>query len=126
MAVSAGRYPVLWVEKAAVVSAPARIDEGNAGDFLTCLRAVIHDGAARLIVDMTATTLCDSAGANALIEACAQARASGAGMRLAASGPSVRRVLGSTGAGRLIATDPTVPESLMGELAPQPSSKAGG
>ena len=126
MAVPAGRYPVLRVDKATVVSAPARIDEGNADDFLACLLTVIRDGAAALIVDMTATTLCDSAGANALIEARAQARASGAGMRLAASRPAVRRVLRSTGADRLITTDPSVPESLMGELAPQPSSKTGG
>jgi anti-sigma B factor antagonist len=126
MAVSAGRHPVLWVDKVAVVSAPAQIDAGNADGFLACMREVIHDGAATLIVDMTVTVFCDSAGASALIEACTQARASGAGMRLAASGPAVRRVLGTTGADRLIATYPTVPESLLGAPAAQPSSKTGG
>jgi anti-anti-sigma factor len=116
--VSAGRHPVLWVGKAAVVSAPAQIDVGNVDDVLVCMLSVIREGPAALIVDMTATTFCDCAGVNGLVQAFKQARASGVEMRLAVSGPAVRRVLDITGAGRLIGTYPTVPESLVGGLAP--------
>jgi anti-sigma B factor antagonist len=123
------RHPVLWIDRAAVVSAPAQVDVRNAGDVLACLLSVIREGPATLIVDLTATAFCDSAGLNSLVQAFRRAGASGTEMRLAVSGPAVGRILEVTGIDQLIGTYPSVPESLIGGLDPpgtQPSSKTSG
>ena len=104
--------------RAAVVSAPAQIDARNAGDVLACLLSVICEGPATLIVDLTATAFCDSAGLNTLLQAFRRAGASGTEMRLAVSGPAVRRILEVTGIDQLIGTYPSVPESLIGGPGP--------
>ena len=125
----ARRHPVLWIGRAAIVSAPAQIDAGNAGDVLACLLSVIGEGPATLIVDMTATEFCDSAGLGSLVRAFRRADASGTEMRLAVTGPAVRRILEVTGTDQLIGTYPSVPASLIGGLGPpeaQPSSKTSG
>ena len=127
--VPARRHPVLWIDRAAVVSAPAEIDARNAGDVLASLLSVIHEGPATLIVDMTATAFCDSAGLSLLVQAFRRAGASGIEMRLAVCGPSVRRILEITAVDQLIGTYPSVPASLMGGLGAagtQPSSKTSG
>ena len=127
--VPAQRHPVLWIARAAVVSAPAEIDARNAGDVLACLLAVIGEGPATLIVDMTTTAFCDSAGVSSLVQAFRWAGASGIEMRLAASRPSVRRVLEITAVDQLIGTYPSVPASLIGGTGPpeaQPSSNTSG
>jgi anti-anti-sigma factor len=127
--VSAGHLPVLWVDNAAVVSAPAQIDAVNVGDLLGCLLTVIGDGPAVLIVDLTATTFCDSATVHALVRAFKEARAGGVELRLAVGAPAVSRLLEITGVDQLIGTYPTVPESLIGRPPPpdaQPTSKTGG
>ena len=126
---SARRHPVLWIDRAAVVSAPAEIDARNSGDVLTCLLSVIGEGLATLIVDMTATAFCDSAGLNSLVQAFRRAGASGIEMRLAVCGPVVRRILEITAIDQLIGVYPGVPASLIGRLGPpeaEPSSKTSG
>ena len=125
----ARRHPVLWIDRAAIVSAPAQIDAGNAGDVLACLLSVIREAPATLIVDLTATAFCDSAGLNSLVQAFRRAAAGGIEMRLAAGGPAVRRILEITGIDQLIGSYPSVPESLFGGPGPpgaQPSSKTSG
>jgi anti-sigma B factor antagonist len=127
--VPARRHPVLWIDRAAVVSAPAQIDACNAGEVLACLLSVIREGPATLVVDMTATAFCDSAGLNSLVRAFRRAGGSGIEMRLAAGGPAVRRMLEITGIDQLIGSYPSVPESLIGGLGrpgAQPSSKTSG
>jgi anti-anti-sigma factor len=118
MAVPAERHPVLWVDKAAIVSAPAEIDPAGADDILMCLLSIIRQGATVLIVDMHTTRFCDPAGVGSLVRAFRHARAGGVEMRLAVSDPAVRHVLGITGADRVIGTYPTVPLSLMGGPPP--------
>lgn len=111
------------------MSAPAEIDARNAGDVLACLLSVIREDPATLIVDMTATAFCGSAGVSSLVEAFQRAGASGIEMRLAVTGPAVRRTLEVTGVDQLIGTYPSLPASLIGELGPpetQPSSNTSG
>ena len=82
-----------------------------------------------LIVDLTATAFCDSAGLNSLVQAFRRAGGSGIEMRLAVSGPSVRRVLEITAVDQLIGTYPSVPASLIGGMGPpeaQPFSNTSG
>ena len=104
--------PVLWLGQVAVASLPAEIDVANAGQVREDLLSVLNRGPATLVVDMGGTVFCDSAGVNALVRAYKRAAASGAGMRLVVTAPTVRRVLAITGVDRLIGTYPSVAAAL--------------
>jgi anti-sigma B factor antagonist len=104
--------PVLWFGQAAVATLPVEIDIANADQVREDLLTVLNRGPALLIVDMTRTTFCDSAGVNALVRAYKRASASGASMRLVVTGSTVRRVLAITGVDRLLGTYPTVAAAL--------------
>jgi anti-sigma B factor antagonist len=103
-----GDRPVFWVGRVAVVTLPPEVDVSNAGQIRQDLAAVLAEAASLVIVDMTTTTFCDSAGVTALVHAVRDANASGAGLRAAASAPAVTRVLAITGVDRLIEIYPSV------------------
>jgi len=86
-----------------VVTAPAEIDVTTAGE----LRAMLAEWAARghitLVVDMTGTEFCDSAGLTVLVRAHKQALAQGGQLRLALpTSGTVLRVFTLTGLDRVI------------------------
>jgi anti-sigma B factor antagonist len=112
--------PVLWLGQVAVVSLPVEIDLANAGQIREDLLTVLNRGPATLIVDMTGTTFCDSAGVNAIVRAYKRAAAGGARMRLVVSAPAVQRVLAITGVDRLIGTWPSVAAALTAVDEPAP------
>ena len=91
---------------------PVEIDIASAGQVREDLLTVLNRGPDLLIVDMTGTTFCDSAGVNAIVRAYKRAAASGARMRLVVSAPTVQRVLAITAVDRLIGTYPTVAAAL--------------
>ena len=97
-----GGYPVEWVGRQAVVRFPDNIDLFNAGPIGEELLALVNRRAAALIVDMTATTSCDYAGAEALVHAYRRAVASGTQLRLVAPAQVIRRVLSRNGLDRLV------------------------
>ena len=105
---SGERFPVQWSAKTAVVRLPAEIDLTVADELREALLSVLNQGALGLIVDMTATTFCDSAGITALGRAARRAAAGGATLRLAASAPNVLRVFNLVGIDRLIDIYPDV------------------
>jgi len=102
------RFPATWSGRAAVVTVPAEIDLTISSDLREALLGVLNAGALGLVVDMTATTFCDSAGIAALTRAARRAAANDATMRLAVSAPSVLRVLNLVGIDRLIDIHPSV------------------
>jgi anti-sigma B factor antagonist len=106
--VSGERFLVQWSAKTAVVRLPAEIDLTVADELREALLAVLNQGALALIVDMTATTFCDSAGITALARAVRRAAAAGATLRLAASAPTVLRVFNLVGIDQLIDIYPDV------------------
>jgi len=103
-----------------VVTLPAEIDVVNGDEVREDLLTVLNRGPAALIVDMTGTTFCDSAGVNTLVRAYKRAEACGARMRLVVSAPTVRRVLAITGVDRLIGTCPSVAAALAAGNQPAP------
>lgn len=103
---------MLWLGRVAVVSLPVEIDISNADQIREDLLGVVNRGAATLVVDMGATTFCDSAGVNALVRTLKRATANGTGMRLVVSTHAVRRVLDITGVDHLIDIYPSVAASL--------------
>jgi anti-sigma B factor antagonist len=117
--VSEADIPVMWVGHAAAVSLPGEIDVANADQVREQLLSTINQGTTLLLVDMSATTFCDSAGVNALVRAFRRATAHGAGMRLVVVAPAVRRILAVTGVDRLIDVYPSVPAAMAGVGQPE-------
>ena len=128
-----GEYQLAWVGSVAIMTLPAEIDLANAEQVREDLLSAVAQGASQVIADMTATTFCDSAGITALVRVVRQATAHGSGLRLAASAPTVTRVLALTGIDRLIGVYPSVAAALAGaggdaavaEPAPSAPGQAG-
>ena len=96
------RFPVRITCRVPVVIAPDEIDITNAEALRAALLyAAAHPGPA-LVVDMTRTRFCDSAGLHALIGAHKRAQAEGRHVKLAVTGAQVRRILALTALDRLI------------------------
>lgn len=105
-------FPLTWSGPAAVVGAPAEVDLTNADGLRDALLDALNGGAPGLIVDMTMTTFCDSAGLAALARAARRAAANESVMRLAVTAPAVLRVLNIVGIDRLIDVYPSVREAV--------------
>jgi anti-sigma B factor antagonist len=103
---STDSYKIEWRGTCAVIAMPAEIDVTNADRARQALRGAVNQGPAVLIIDMAATTFCDSAGVAAIVAAYRQAAATGIQFRLVA--PEVERILTLTGVGELIPMHPTV------------------
>ncbi len=111
--------PVRITRGVPVVTAPEEIDITNADQ----LRAALLHAAARpgpaLVVDMTRTRFCDSAGLHTLIGAHKRAQAEGRQVRLAVTGRQVRRIIALTALDRLIPVYPSLDQALAHRAAPQ-------
>ncbi len=94
-------FPVEVVEGVAVVTAPEEIDLANAAGLRATLLEAARPGRAMVVVDMSRTRFCDSAGLNALVTADRQARANGGEVRLVV-GEGVARVVALTGVDRVV------------------------
>src|SRR5579863_1458392 len=91
------RFPVEVVRGIPVVGTPEEIDITNAPELRTALVEASADGPVTLVVDMSRTRFCDSAGLHALVCAHRQALAQGGAIVLAVSGEPVLRILALTG-----------------------------
>jgi len=96
-------YPCQIVSGVPVVTAPSEIDATTVGQLRTILLEWESRGHTIMVVDMTRTQFCDSAGLRELVRAHKRALAEGGALRLVmpADG-AVRRVLDVTGLDRLI------------------------
>ena len=95
-------FPVAVVEGVPVVTAPEEIDITNAAGLQAALLEAAGLGRAMVVVDMSRTQFCDSAGLNALVAADRQARADDGEVRLVVVGEAVARVVALTGVDRVI------------------------
>lgn len=100
--------PVQWADQQAVVALPVHLDASNAGQIREELLSVINGGAAALIADMTATTSCDHAGADAVARAFQRAVISGTELRLVVITEHVSRVLSLSGLDHLVPICPSL------------------
>jgi anti-sigma B factor antagonist len=107
-----------------VVSLPDEIDISNVGQVREDLLSIINRGTALLVVDMSTTTFCDSAGVDALVRAFKRATASGVGMRLVVATSAVQRILAITGVDHLIDIYPTVAAAMAAVDHAGPPEKA--
>src|SRR2546423_12592356 len=97
---SAKGCEVRWIARRAAAAMPAEIDVANADEIHRALVSAASLGAPVLIVDMSGTTFCDSAGVQAIIAAHKQAAAADTQLRLVA--PAVMRILTLVGVGQLV------------------------
>jgi anti-sigma B factor antagonist len=101
-----------WMGERAVVTMPAEIDAVNADAVHQALLAEVGHDAAVLIIDMSKTTFCDSAGVQVIINTYNRATAAGTGLRLVAT--AVVRILTLVGIDQLMPIYPTLEEALEG------------
>jgi anti-sigma B factor antagonist len=114
-------YTVEWVGQQAVIATPAEIDAVNAGQISQALLSAATLGAPVLIIDMSGTTFCDSAGVGAIIAAHRQATMTGTQLRLVAT--AVVRILTLTGIGQLAPIYPTLQAALAATPAAEASTR---
>jgi anti-sigma B factor antagonist len=106
MPVSLDPCPVRRVGGAVVIVLPDEIDVTNADHVGAELSRARDAETAVLVVDMTGTVFCDSAGMQMLVRARNQAAAAGVALRLAIAARPVWRVLELAGADQVIDTYP--------------------
>jgi anti-sigma B factor antagonist len=80
-----------------VVVAPEEIDITNADGFRAALLEAAAHGPGRLVVDMSRTQFCDTAGIHALVAAHKRAEAGRGDIRLVITGAAVLRIFAITG-----------------------------
>jgi anti-sigma B factor antagonist len=107
---SAGGYEVQRAGQHAVITMPAEIDAATADEARRGLLAAVSSGAPILVIDMSRTTFCDSAGLKAIIAAHAQATKAGTQLRLVAT--AVLRIITIVGIDQLIPVYPTLEAAL--------------
>ena len=115
-------FPVEMISGVPVVVAPAEIDVTNAAGLRAALAQAAGNGPGTLVVDLTRTQFCDSAGMHALVDAHKRARAEGGQVLLAVSGAAVPRILEITGIDRVIPRY----DSVAGALACIPAAEMPG
>jgi anti-sigma B factor antagonist len=117
------RYP-LMINGVAVVSAPVEIDIVNAEQLRAVLLEAGRRGHGTVVVDMTRTRYCDSAGVSALVAAHKWALAEGGGLRLVIpDGSRVLRIFTVIGLGRFIPRFGSLDQALPGPRDLRPSAE---
>jgi anti-anti-sigma factor len=95
-----------------VVTVPAEVDVTNIGEVRQALLSAASQDVPVLIIDMSGTTFCDSAGVQVIIDTYNRVTAARIRLRLVAT--AVMRVLTLTGVDQLMPIYPTLEAALAG------------
>jgi anti-sigma B factor antagonist len=106
------RFLCEMVSGVPVVVTPEAIDITNA-DGLAALLESSEQGHGRLVIDMSRTQFCDTAGLHALVGAHKRALAQGGEVRLVISTAAVKRILALTGLDQVIPNFTSLQEALL-------------
>jgi anti-sigma B factor antagonist len=106
------RFPCEMVSGVPVVVTPEEIDITNADDLRAALLEASGQGYGRLVVDMSRTQFCDTAGLHALAGAHKRATAQGGEVRMVIPGTAVQRIFALTGLDQVIPTFTSLQEAL--------------
>jgi anti-sigma B factor antagonist len=118
-------FSVEMVRGVPVVTAPEEVDITNAAGFRAALLEAAAHGYGPLVVDMTRTQFCDTAGLHALVGAHKRARPEGAGVLLVTTSAAVLRILAITGLDQVIPHLTSLEEALEQTSATSESGSAG-
>jgi anti-sigma B factor antagonist len=108
---SAG-FPVTTISGLPVVSGPAEIDIANAGELRTALQVAAAQGHVTVVVDLSETAFCDTAGLQVLVLAHRRAAAEGGELRMVVRAATLLRLFSLTGVDHVIPNFPTLDEAL--------------
>jgi anti-sigma B factor antagonist len=106
------RFPVDLIMGLPVVAASGEIDITNAAELRTALVEATADGHSTLVVDMTGTRFCDSAGLHVLVHAHKRARDAGGELLLALHTAEVLRIFQITGVDQMVPIFSSLDEAL--------------
>ena len=106
------RFPCELVNGVPVVATPDAIDITSADGLRAVLLECSGQGHGLLVVDMSQTQFCDTAGLHALVGAHKQALAQGGEVRLVITTTAVRRIFALTGLDQVISSFTSVREAL--------------
>jgi anti-sigma B factor antagonist len=95
-----------------VVTAPEEVDLTNVPGLRAALLEAAADGSPALVVDMTRTRFCDSAGLRVLVDAHKRAVAEGGAVVLAVPAAAVLRILEITGIDQVILSFASLDEAV--------------
>jgi anti-sigma B factor antagonist len=108
-------FPVVVSGSWSKVTLPPEVDLSCAADMTVALDTAMTGGVDVVVVDMGATTFCDSAGVKVLVQARKRAQAAGGKeLRLVLPPGKVRRVFELMGVDRLLPVCSTLAEALAG------------
>jgi anti-sigma B factor antagonist len=105
-------FPVEMTRDIPVVGTPEEIDITNAPGLGAALAAAAARGHGTLVVDMSRTQFCDTAGIHALVAAHRRAEADGGRLLLVTAATSVLRIFAITGLDQVIASFERLDEAL--------------
>jgi anti-anti-sigma factor len=120
-------FPVTNISGMPVIKAPVEIDITNAGQLRAALLSAAGRGHAVLVVDMSETAFCDTAGLQVLVLGHRRAAAEGGEFRLVVQATPLLRVLNLTGLDRVIPNFATLEEAVseLPAIAIRPQGRAG-
>ena len=107
-----GGFAVEVITSVPVVTAPEDIDITNAAGLRMALLQAAALARGTLVVDMSHTQFCDTAGIHALVGAHKRARAEGGQVLLVIGGAAVHRIVSITGLDRVIPTFQSLEQAL--------------
>jgi len=105
-------FPVATISGLPVVRGPAEIDITNAGQLRAALLAAAAQGHATIVVDLTDTAFCDTAGLQVLVLAHRRAVAEGGELRLVVRAATLLRLFSLTGVDQVIPSFTGLDEAL--------------
>jgi anti-sigma B factor antagonist len=106
------RFPIEMVSGVPVVVTPEDIDITNADGLRATLLEAARHGPRRLVIDLSRTQFCDTAGIHALVEAHKRAEAGSGEVRLVITGRAVLRIFAVTGLDNVIPHFASLEEAL--------------
>jgi anti-anti-sigma regulatory factor len=104
---SESTYPINVVRGVPVIGAPVVLDSRSAGVLRTTLLHLTAAGHATIVIDMSATAICDAAGRAELGRAYQHAAAEGGDLRLVGA-PALTEILRDNRLGPVVRQYPTV------------------
>ena len=115
-------FPVEVMAGVPVMAAPEDIEITNAAGLRTALLEAAARGPGTVVVDMSRTQFCDTAGIHALVAAHKRAHAEGRQVLLVIGGAAVQRILSITGLDRVIPDFPDL-EQALGQASAAPKDR---